>query len=256
VTTVRAYWWNEQPNFGDAMNPVLLHRLFGVDVVWADLADADLTAAGSVIQWITPIQHRRREPLAVWGSGYIFADEPPPSADHVTFAAVRGARSAELSGLSPSVALGDPGLLASLAIEGPRHRRGIGFVPHLWHLRNPLLRRIIESVNGILIDVTADPLQTIERIAGCDFVFSTSLHGLVIADSFGIPNCWFTLDPPLFGGEWKFADYYSAFGMSVRPARIDGPDDVDALVDALSSRYDRPGLGALQQGLLNAYPFQ
>ena len=33
--TVSTYWWNESPNFGDAMNPLLLREIFGLNAVWA-----------------------------------------------------------------------------------------------------------------------------------------------------------------------------------------------------------------------------
>jgi hypothetical protein len=116
---IATYWWNEQANFGDAMNPLLLERLFGVEIFWAPLKLAQLTAAGSLIQWITPAAAERRDLLHVWGSGFIFGEEPAPPRESVKYHAVRGHKSAKMAGLSEPYVCGDPGLLASQVVPRP-----------------------------------------------------------------------------------------------------------------------------------------
>lgn len=49
---------------------------------------------------------------------------------------------------------------------------------------------------------------------------TTSLHGLVTADSYGIPAVWTTLEPGLGGGDFKFRDYESVITPG-RTRRID-----------------------------------
>jgi pyruvyltransferase len=253
---LRAYWWNEEPNFGDAMTPVLLHRLFGLEVAWAALADADLTAAGSVIQWIRQARRPDSPPIHVWGSGYIFPDEPPPAPGTAIYHAVRGPASARLSGLSAEVVYGDPGLLAAMVFKaGPAGRSRAGIVPHLWHRDHAIVRQVAADNNLRVIDVMADPVAVIETIASCDFIVSSSLHGLVIADSFGIPNLWVTLEPRLFGGRWKFDDYYGAFGLQMHPVPLSPGFDLDFHLIYTVADYARPGLEALKDRLLGAFPY-
>lgn len=255
--TVRAYWWNESPNFGDALTPILLDRLFGVHTEWASLVDAEVTACGSVMQWITPVVPVRREPLHVWGSGYIFAEEPAPPAGSVVCSAVRGAESARMSGLSTTVALGDPGLLVSRVVDAPRvPRHAVGVVPHLWHRSNRTVRDVIARSGAQFIDVAADPHEVVAAIAACEFVISSSLHGLVIADSFGIPNAWFTVEPELVGREWKFRDYYSAFGITPCPTPLTDGTNVAGVAERVRSQYSRPGLATIQDGLVSAWPLR
>ena len=43
-------------------------------------------------------------------------------------------------------------------------------------------------------------------------ILSSSLHGLVAADSFGIPNIRMVCSDRIYGGDFKYDDYYSAFG--------------------------------------------
>ena len=40
---------------------------------------------------------------------------------------------------------------------------------------------------------------------------SSALHGLICADSLGIPNQHIILGEKVVGGEYKFKDYYSVF---------------------------------------------
>ena len=106
-----------------------------------------------------------------------------------------------------------------------------------------------------MIDVTHDPGEVIAAIAECEVVVSSSLHGLVVADSFDIPNHWVTCDIPLFGGTWKFDDYFAAFGLTKVPGRIDDRDDMaeTLIADALDD-YHRPGIANLKTELLGAFP--
>jgi len=51
--------------------------------------------------------------------------------------------------------------------------------------------------------------RTVREIGACAAVVTTSLHGLVTADAFGIPALWTSLEPQLSGGAFKFLDYES-----------------------------------------------
>jgi pyruvyltransferase len=252
---ISVYWWNEEPNFGDSMTPILLARLFNVDVTWAPLENACLTAAGSIIQWITPVRRDPSNPIHVWGSGYIFPDEPAPTDGTVTYHAVRGPESAKLSGLPHETVYGDPGLLASRVFS---QRRGggdrIGIVPHMDHRTNPVVSHLAESNELVVIDVTSDPESVISLISSCNFIFSSSLHGLVIADSFRIPNLWVNASPDPFGGRWKFNDYYGIFGFEMEPVPLTANLDVRSYVDSVTDSYTRPGLDDISDALFGAFP--
>jgi pyruvyltransferase len=252
---LKVYWWNEEPNFGDAMTPLLLSRLFGLEVTWAPMEHADLTAAGSVIQWITPARKDPDNPIHVWGSGYIFPDEPPPAPGTAVYHAVRGPESARLSNLPAGTVFGDPGLLAGQVFERrPARRHTVGVVPHLWHRSDPIVAQLAAENNLRVIDVTERPESVIQAIAACDFIFSTSLHGLVIADSFAIPNLWLQMSPGLFGGRWKFDDYYAAFGLSLAPVPLTAGFDVQHNIEEVTSTYLRPHRADITRRLFDAFP--
>ena len=43
------------------------------------------------------------------------------------------------------------------------------------------------------------------------------MHGLIFADSYGIPNAWIAPHDSMIGGEFKFNDYYSTTTVPKQP---------------------------------------
>ena len=142
----------------------------------------------------------------------------------VVLHAVRGRLSLErLKGMGADVsrtALGDPGLLARLLVpgnaEGRRFR--LGLVPHYVDERDPVFARVLRRIPGSrIIRVATDPPEFLARLRECEMVISSAMHGLIAADSLGIPNLRARVSDRLTGGDWKFHDYYSVFGSEPRP---------------------------------------
>lgn len=198
---VGAYWWDGHANFGDALTPWLLPR-YGVMPVYTAPERARLAGIGSILEQLPP-----EFSGAIWGSGLLFGR--PVSLPRARVVALRGPLTRELLGVSGSLPLGDPGLLVARHYERPPVRWTLGVVPHGMHASSPLVRRIAldGGRNVRVIDVSRSPAAVIRDIGRCSAVLSTSLHGLVVADSFGIPAAWAAVERPLHGGTFKFDDY-------------------------------------------------
>ena len=54
-------------------------------------------------------------------------------------------------------------------------------------------------------------------LASCECIISSSLHGLIIADSYCVPNKRVILTNRVSGDGFKFHDYYSSFGLTDKP---------------------------------------
>jgi len=247
------YWYRAKPNFGDAFSPLAVRHVLGCDIVPAGKWDCDLVAEGSVLGFTLLrtgdrvrgwLNRNMRRPLRVWGSGLLFpigCGVRKNSIRRPDFLALRGARTfMELRALGlldahADVALGDPGIFMPEVLNvGTNGRRGRGFVMHAVSWENGEARLFAKEHPDIrLIDPRRPPCEVVRDIASCEEVFSSSLHGLVAADSLGIPNRWVELETPhadVAANRFKFEDYYSAFDMSRTPCRMrdvatEVPDD-------------------------------
>lgn len=222
-------YYYDYPNVGDSMNKVLFEKLFGMLVSHQKTFAADMVAIGSILNHflvagaLESVQVSKN-PVHVWGTGLMFAgvgtDHKPirPLEIH----ALRG----ELTRQAMSLCLGedvccplaDPGLLASLLVPAQKKKYDIGLIPHYVDAREECFREMKEYYpNSVLINVQDDPISVIEAIGQCKTILSTSLHGLVLADSFGIPNRWCVCSDRILGKGHKFRDYYSSYGLEAEP---------------------------------------
>lgn len=251
------YWWNEQPNFGDALNPIILKKLFGKEAIWSPLETAELVGAGSCLQWVAKAVRKNPHEMHVWGTGYIFDEEPAVESRLVTHHAIRGQYSKEYGHLNEAV-LGDPGVLSPLLFNKTIPKRyKVGIVPHLWNMNDTELKKTKDlDLNVSIIDVTRPPLEVIEKIAACEFIFSSSLHGLIVADSFGIPNQWVTFDRIPFGSDWKFNDYYSIYNLKSKPRSEEFAAHFFniGVEDRINNFENRSGIDEIQKALIGSFP--
>jgi pyruvyltransferase len=107
-------------------------------------------------------------------------------------------------------ALGDPALLANELVQVEK-RYNLGLVPH-WSDRE--LETRFSEYNPRIIRVTDDPLWVLKEIGQCRKIVSSSLHGIIVADAFGIPRRIETCPTVLReGGDFKFRDHNAAVGV-------------------------------------------
>ena len=226
VGVIDAYWWDGHPNFGDALTPWLL-RSRGVLPVLRDPGRARMVGVGSILEHLPDTFDG-----VVWGSGLI--DDAARPLPRARVLAVRGALTRERIGAPEGVTLGDPGLLAADLVERGDAPYELGFVPHGAQLTTPevqaLVRRRDPRVN--VIDVSRSPHHVVREISRCRHVLTTSLHGLVVADSYGIPAAWAELTQGLMGGTYKFRDFESVVTPgSSRRIELGVGDSVESLIE-------------------------
>lgn len=217
-----ALWWMEQPypgNFGDVLNPYVVEKLSGLPPRFVPKGDGIL-AIGSVIKFA-------RAGTRVWGSGTPrLTDVLASDAD---YRAVRGPLTRQLvlesGGTVPEV-YGDPAMLLPLIKAPAPKRHKLGLIRHYTHVEQPLTLSD-EVVEIDLMRIGYDDLDAfIDELTACEAIISSSLHGLIVAQAYGIPTrraVFGASDAQIPGDGTKFTDHYTAFG-------IDEPEPLDLSV--------------------------
>ncbi|WP_172962321.1 polysaccharide pyruvyl transferase family protein [Hydrocarboniclastica marina] len=222
------FYYNKVNNVGDILNAFLLQQVCGKDTyIVRTRVFRHVLPIGSILHFSSPTSY-------VWGSGLISPGNP----ENVQFAsilAVRGhltqAEISKQSGVNLKVPLGDPALLMpryyTPASSRKTHR--IGLIPHYVDQDSEIIRAARDLPGLKIISVQQSHDSFINEIASCEAVFSSSLHGLILSDAYGVPNKWISFSDKIIGGSFKFRDYYSTTAM---------PDEACAHVENASELTD------------------
>lgn len=209
------YWWDTKANFGDTVGPWLVSAITGLRPVnsrWVRDGSPALFTVGSVIGHLkTPGDH-------IWGSGLIgrpgasklnqLRNAPPTKIHAVRGKWTRDVLVHELGWTVPEV-YGDPALLLPryYAPSPSRRTKKIALVPHYKHKKD---FATLSGGQANLVDVAGGLEGVVDQISSSSAVISTSLHGLIIAQAYGVPWVWMRLDDKQLGGDtFKFEDFFS-----------------------------------------------
>lgn len=198
----RAYWFSAVPNFGDHLSAAVLHWATGSPPIWVTrFFCGKVLAVGSVLEAAAPND-------TVWGSGAI-RDAPLVPPPGVSFLAVRGPLTrARVAADVPEV-YGDPALLTPLVHNSPVEKKyAIGVVPHY----ADQAAVTINDPSVAVVDVGRPWREVVDLIRACEIVVSSSLHGLIVAEAYGVPASWVRITDGVKGGGFKFNDYYLSTG--------------------------------------------
>ena len=206
------------PNFGDELSPEVVAFVTGRRVQQAGRWGCDLTGVGSILDRYLSTKGRLvlgarsalGRPVQVWGSGLIHA--APAQTPALTILALRGHLTRQILNAAETTPLGDPGLLAAAMLGQPTARQAIGIVPHYSDKPDPMVASLARLPGVRIIDTERGGAEVCADIARCAVILSSSLHGLVVADAYGLPNWRLRFGQQLKGGDFKFLDYASALG--------------------------------------------
>jgi pyruvyltransferase len=201
---IAQYWFRPYANVGDQLAPEITRRALGLTPIWVRRSfRGKLVGLGSILGAVA------EEDLVV-GTGAISGrDISLPRSVEVL--CVRGPLTRALFGdrRVPEV-YGDPGLLtAELFPEispGSRLSAKIGCVPH--HADTRCKQQAQSARDVHVLDVRTPPRGFLQSMVECSVILSSSLHGIILAESFGIPALWISPSEEIAGGCFKFHDYY------------------------------------------------
>jgi pyruvyltransferase len=164
---------------------------------------------------------------------------------------VRGKLTAKRIGVK-DIPFGDP-LLLWQTVKQPRYKLGI--VPHYVDFSEESIWEFARKHEEVLvIDMLAR--DAAERIASCENILSSALHGLVVADALEIPNLWTLFsDNKVVGHGFKFRDYYSAFGIDDPiPNRFNRVLPFSTVIEMIGDEWTPKPIEMISHDLLASFP--
>lgn len=192
----------------------------------------------------------------VWGSGVLSKDKKIIGMPKEV-RAVRGPLSRRRlldAGIDCPEIYGDPALLLPLYYTPKVDKKfKLGLIPHYSDMNNELVETMLKE-NGVHIIKVRDYvnwLDFIDQINQCDVIASSSLHGLIVSEAYGIPNVWVKFDDSP-SDDIKFHDFFLSMNNDRDPVILRASVDLQKIEDV--SRCYRKGDIDLKK-LLEVCPF-
>ena len=243
---VNVHYWRREDggrNLGDDLSPVVVEwcrKRYGLPEKRKDWHTAQLYAIGSILGFGC-------QNATIWGSGLLMPSYEAKRmlcyAD-VDVRAVRGPLTREYLikyGKQCPAVYGDPAVLLPL-IYMPQNGRKSYPVSVIWHFMQR--RKVPEGVH--LIDIQTDDYEmVIDEISASERIVSSSLHGIILAEAYGVPAVYFQENGTV---PFKFRDYYYSTGRTEIPVAKTLEEAFTITPAAL------PDLKEMQALLLDTFP--
>lgn len=214
-------------NWGDKLNPYMAERISGSTVIHR--ADIYPFPARPVHYWIgSHLGTACADPNGVvWGAGFISATVPitgQPRKIHAVRGWLSNARLRNEGFPAPDV-VGDIALILPRLYTPKRtyDRKALGIIPHCYEWNEPFFNATRDWDDARVIDISGDIEDVVDQIVACDRIISSSLHGIICADAYGVPAIWLHASDKPKGDGFKFRDYFSSVGRpDLKPVVVDG----------------------------------
>ena len=229
---INAFWWTseqQQTNWGDIIAPIIIEFL-SEQKSCCRLDGGRLLTVGSILTLMNDND-------IVWGSGLI-VPKLDRKYNNVRFCAVRGPLTRNVliqEGYDVPEIYGDPGILMPKIIpirNKISKTRPIGIIPHYSDREHTIQNLISNRVN--VIDIMSGVENVMNEVSKCSVIISSSLHGVILAEAWKKKTIYAIMGNRLYGGDFKFKDYYLGSGdRKVTPVDFTGKITDDVLDDAI-----------------------
>ena len=225
-----------EPNFGDELGPYIIKKITGMKIVHIPVLNHRFHLFTLMMKRLVTfklielyyftllffgkryyiflgsiIQFYKLNGGIVWGAGLI--DRKFSTGKHKYYA-VRGPKTRDLliqRGYKVPEVFGDPALILPRIYDVPVQKRfKVGIIPHIVHY-DGLIKNELHHEMTIVDLKTADIELVIDSIRSCEYIISSSLHGLIVAHAYNVPALWVNLsEVKLMGDNMKFYDYFES----------------------------------------------
>lgn len=232
-------FWQDKKNIGDAISPIIVEfacKYYRIDLNKSISHTKHLFAVGSIIT-------AGCQDCTIWGSGILNSTIASRVRNRkLDIRAVRGPLTRIILtdyGFDVPMIYGDPAILLPLIYNPAVSKKyDIGVVLHL----NQGIK-ILDECHQINI-ITDDYKTFINEVKSCKLILSSSLHGIIIAEIYGVPAILLNPKADLL----KYYDYYYSTGRLYFPI-------AETVTEALSLEAPLiPDFSDMREKLLKSFP--
>lgn len=194
-------------NFGDILAPYIVEKLTKYNVEWAKASESDAVFIGSIMEHL-PAQYTGI--VAGIGSARSSTRKDLTQAKVL---ALRGELTKSITKINEKkVLLADPGLIAPNVVDVSNvdKKYDIGVILHYAD------RNFKPEPQHHIISITSGIENVITEASKCERIITSSLHGLILADSLGLKRKWVLYDR-VQGNGFKFRDYATSIKENIHP---------------------------------------
>lgn len=266
---IKLFWWSEiylankeKENFGDLIGKYLVEKISKKAVNWTHPKKRSFFSRNKPVYFtVGSILSQVQGKCIVWGSGIISKEI---KINNAVFTAVRGPQTRKhLISLGYEVpeVYGDPALLMPMFFNPNRDVcYEVGIIPHYVDFEK-VSKMYNDNHRVKIIDLMTNDVEDVcDMILQCKKVISSSLHGIIVAHSYGIPAIGVKFSDRIFGDGIKYQDYFESVGIENYVPEYIG----DSVPESEICKYfeEKPALPKackikqLQKELLSACPFK
>lgn len=233
---MKATWYKGRNNWGDILNKELIEKISGEKVEWIKPDDKSnihrYYCIGSILQWV------QVDNASVWGTGFIAQDRRLKFKPKIH--AVRGPLTRKIlleQGFDCPEVYGDPALLYPRFYNPDiKKKYKLGIIPHYIDQDRKWITKMSENQDILIIDITSGINNVVNQIKSCENIASSSLHGIIAGDSYGIPSVWIKLSDKVLGNGFKFKDYFlSVNRKDIKPLIVKANSSIEEVYEKLKN---------------------
>lgn len=253
---IKAWWYKgDGNNFGDVICPTIIEGISSEKVSFSE-EERVLVSIGSVAFY------KFNKPMSFWGSGAIDLKQTTRFIKQNKYHAVRGPmtrdRIIKTGGDCPEI-YGDPSMLLPILFPKNNIRNlshsEISILPH-WVDLDVVKGYDNSQDNSIkIIDIRSEAMKVLSEIASSNILLTSSLHGVIVGEAYDIPTLFVEFGTRLYGGKFKFYDYFSSTNRSLSFYDHKGKDKLE-LSNCLKmlNKVEKPKIDLKK--FINSYPLQ
>ncbi|PKD19669.1 hypothetical protein APR41_15760 [Salegentibacter salinarum] len=227
---MKLIYFQKVPNFGDALNPLILNRFF--PGFFDANKDEIFLGIGSILHLEFPPETRK----IVFSTGYAYYGDLPKIDKSYEISCVRGPLTAKVLGLDSKLGITDgAALLREMYFPNEIKIFDYSFMPHHASIHFNDWKRICKEAGYNYIDPAGDIQVILKQISQSKVVIAEAMHGAIVADTLRVPWIPVKLYPTI--NEFKWRDWTESLALEYRPNNLPSIYSSQMIIQKITAKF-------------------